>query len=423
VRNRICYSTVRSRRDAIGPSILPKDFDGICHKAGGRSSPPSPLYQRQTPQRRPTLRSLETGAAILLRFPQKNTGTCFPNAPYFWVAATKLSLLSIFTLSAVATTFGQTTSAVGDVDQTSGLVTAVIVDQSGDPIQRATVSLIKPVGGKPEATLADQNGSFTIQADPGAFDIQFSAPGFATKCVHGELRSNQHLDLGRIELRIQISAAEVVVSVTDEQLAEEQVQSEERQRILGVIPNFFVTYDPNAVPLHAKQKYELAFKTLIDPETIGVDLVSSGVQQETGGLKGYGTGPNGYAKRLGAAYGTGSIDTLLGSAVFPSVFKQDPRYFYKGTGTIRRRAFYAIGMAVMCKGDNGHWQYNYSGVLGGLAAGGFSNLYYPRADRNSFGVMIENTAIGIGSSAISNLLQEFLIRRFTRTARQQNLQP
>jgi len=339
------------------------------------------------------------------------------------LASKKLSLLSIFTLSVIATAFGQTKSAVGDVDQTSGLVTAVLVDQSGDPIQGATVSLIRPAGEKPETTLTDQNGSFTIQADTGTFDIQFSAPGFATKCVHGELRSNQHLDLGRIALRIQIAANEVVVSVTNEQLAEEQVQLEERQRILGVIPNFFVTYDHNAVPLHARQKYELAFKTLIDPETIGVDLVSSSVQQQTGALKGYGTGPNGYLKRFGAAYGTGSIDTLLGSAVFPSVFKQDPRYFYKGTGTIKRRAFYAIGMAVMCKGDNGHWQYNYSGVLGGLVAGGISNLYYPPANRNSFGLTMENTAIGIGSSAISNLFQEFLIRRLTRTARQQNLQP
>jgi Carboxypeptidase regulatory-like domain len=342
---------------------------------------------------------------------------------YLLLASKQLSLLSIFTLSAITTTLGQTTSKVGDVDHTSGFVTAVVIDQSGDPIQSATVSLIKPTGEMPETTLTDQNGFFTIQADAGTFEIQFSAPEFATKCLHVELASNQHLDLGRIVLRIQIAAAEVRVNVTEEQLAEEQVQSEERQRILGVIPNFLVTYDHNAVPLHAKQKYELAFKTLIDPETIGVDLVMSGVQQETEGLKGYGTGPNGYAKRFGAAYGTGSIDTVLGSAVLPSIFKQDPRYFYKGTGTIKRRALYAIGMSVICKGDNGHWQYNYSGLIGGLAAGGISNLYYPPANRNSFGLTIQNTAIGIGSSAISNLLQEFLIRRFTRTAKQQALQP
>ena len=89
---------------------------------------------------------------------------------------------------------------------------------------------------------------------------------------------------------------------------------EEGQRIFGIVPNFFVTYDHNAVPLPAKQKYELAFKTLVDPETISVDLLSSGLQQRTGGLKGYGTGADGFAKRFASSYGTGSIDTLLGSA-------------------------------------------------------------------------------------------------------------
>jgi hypothetical protein len=75
-------------------------------------------------------------------------------------------------------------------------------------------------------------------------------------------------------------------------------------------------------------------------------------------------------------------------------------------------------MSVICKGDNGHWQYNYSGLLGGLAAGGISNLYYPPAARNDFGLTLENTAIGIGSSAITNLVQEFLLRKFTRRPRQ-----
>jgi hypothetical protein len=109
---------------------------------------------------------------------------------------------------------------------------------------------------------------------------------------------------------------------------------------------------------------------------------------------------------------------MLGSAVLPSLFKQDPRYFYKGTGSVKERALYALSMSVICKGDNGHWQYNYSGLLGGLAAGGISNLYSPPANRNGLGLTFENTAIGIGSSAISNLFQEFLIRKFTRNARQ-----
>ena len=73
---------------------------------------------------------------------------------------------------------------------------------------------------------------------------------------------------------------------------------------------------------------------------------------------------------------------MLGGAVFPSLFKQDPRYFYKGTGSISSRALYAIANSVICKGDNERWQPNYSAILGGIAAGGISNLYYPASNRS-----------------------------------------
>jgi hypothetical protein len=327
------------------------------------------------------------------------------------------AVLSILTFALISTASGQILTKVVEMARKLSSVAGVVTDLRGDPVRGATVSLIEPAGENPKPALTGENGSFVIPADAGIFDLQLSAPGFATTTVHGELGRYQQLDLGKLALTIQTATVEVRVSVSREELAEEQVKVEEQQRILGVIPNFFVTYDSDPVPLHARQKYELAFKTIIDPETIGMDLVSSGVQQATGGLKGYGTGSQGYAKRFAASYGTSAIDTMLGSAVLPSFFKQDPRYFYKGSGTIKQRALYAISMSVLCKGDNGHWQYNYSGLLGGLAAGAISNLYYPPANRNAIGVTFENTAIGIGSSAASNLLQEFLIRKFTRKAK------
>jgi hypothetical protein len=327
------------------------------------------------------------------------------------------AILSIFTFVLMSTASGQTVTKIVETERKSSSVAGVVTDQRGDPVPGAAISLIEPAGENPRSVLTDENGSFVIPADTGIFDLQVSAPEFETKTVHGELGGNQRLDLGKLVLAIESATVEVRVSLTKKELAEEQMKAEEKQRILGVIPNFLVTYDHDPVPLNARQKYELAFRTIIDPETIGMDVVSSGVQQGTGGLKGYGAGSQGYAKRFAASYGTGSIDTMLGSAVLPSLFRQDPRYFYKGSGTIKQRALYAISMSVICKGDNGHWQYNYSGLLGGLAAGGISNLYYPPANRNTIGVTFENTAIGIGSSAVSNLLQEFFIRRFTRGAK------
>lgn len=336
-----------------------------------------------------------------------------------WLQSLKKSLLlSIFTLALVSTAASQAVSKADEMTVKPMSVAGFVTDQRGDPIRGAAVLLRQLAAEKAKTVLTDDDGYFVISADPGEFDLQLSAPGFSPRTIHGELRGIQPLDLGKLELTIEIEAAEVIVSVTKQELAEEQVKVEERQRIFGIVPNFFVTYDHNAVPLQARQKYELAFRTLVDPETISVDVLSAGVEQRTGALKGYGTGANGFAKRFGSSYGTGSIDTLLGSAVLPSLFKQDPRYFYKGEGSLQRRAFYAISMSVICKGDNGHWQYNYSGFLGGLAAGGISNLYYPPANRNGLNVTFENTALGIGTSAISNLFQEFLLRRLTRKAKQ-----
>jgi hypothetical protein len=74
---------------------------------------------------------------------------------------------------------------------------------------------------------------------------------------------------------------------------------------------------------------------------------------------------------------------------------------------------YAVKSSVMCKGDNGRWQVNYSGIIGGLAAGGIANLYYPAKDRNGVGLTFENALIGIGATAAANVLQEFVVRKLT----------
>jgi hypothetical protein len=192
---------------------------------------------------------------------------------------------------------------------------------------------------------------------------------------------------------------------------------EEKQRVLGSIPNFYVTYLPDPVPLNAKQKFELAWKTVLDPVTFLVVGGLSGVQQAQNHFRGYGQGAEGYGKRFGANYGDTVTGTFIGGAILASLLKQDPRYFYKGTGGVRARFLYAIANAVICKGDNKRWQANYSNILGNIASGGISNLYYPAQDRNGAELTFANAGIGIGSGAFTNLLQEFLLRKLTPEAK------
>jgi hypothetical protein len=121
----------------------------------------------------------------------------------------------------------------------------------------------------------------------------------------------------------------------------------------------------------------------------------------------------GYAKRFGAAYADVLSGTFIGSAILPSILKQDPRYFYKGTGSGRSRFLYSVANTVICKGDNKRWQPNYSGVLGSFATGGISYLYYPSSDRSANELILQNSLIRIGETALANVLQEFVVKKLT----------
>ena len=274
--------------------------------------------------------------------------------------------------------------------------------------------------GQAELNLhSNAEGRFSFSDVPaGGFELLLSAPGFAVRRVTGTLHAGETLELLDVNIEIAGATTEVQVSGADHfELAQEQLKVQETQRVLGVIPNFYVSYDPNAVSLNSKQKFELAWRSSVDPVTIAASGVVAGVQQATDGFSGYGQGTQGYAKRFGASYADSFIGNMVGGAILPSLLKQDPRYFYKGTGSIRSRIFYAIANAIVCKGDNGHWQPDYSGILGGLAAGGISNLYYPEKSRNGAALTFENTGLSIASSAVGNLFQEFLVRRLTPHAR------
>jgi hypothetical protein len=297
--------------------------------------------------------------------------------------------------------------------QSFGNISSTVVDQNGNFIFSARVRLSRE-GHADQELLSDKDGRFLFSGIPvGPFQLTIEAEGFATQIKFGVLHSGETLELPEISLNLATAMTEVRVSVTRYELAEEQVKIEETQRVLGIIPNFYISYDHHALPLSTKQKFELAWKSNLDPVTFAASGVIAGVEQARNSYGGYGQGAQGYAKRYGASYADGFIGNMIGGAILPSLLKQDPRYFYKGTGSTRSRILYALANAVVCKGDNGHWQADYSGILGSLAAGGISNLYYPASNRDGARLTFENTALAIAGSGVANLLQEFLIRRLT----------
>jgi len=288
------------------------------------------------------------------------------------------------------------------------------VDPTGAVIAGARVKLTREDHSPSQEVLSGDDGQFSFaNIALGPFQLTITAPGFAAQSSSGTLRPGESYEVPQIALTVATAVTEVRVGPSWTKVAEEQIKEEEKQRVLGFIPNFYVSYVPNAVPLTARQKFELAWKITVDPVSFALIGATAGVGQALNQFGGYGQGAEGYGKRYGAAFADSVSSTFIGSAILPSLLKQDPRYFYKGTGSKRSRFLYAVASAVICKGDNGHWQANYSNILGSLAAGGISNAYYPAKDRNGAGLTFENTLIGIGTTAATNLLQEFVIRKFT----------
>lgn len=304
-------------------------------------------------------------------------------------------------------------------DSQPGTISGIVVDQSGALVANVKIILAPPVvpsnqPGSRRDTRSDGAGHFAFaDVPPGPFQLSITAAGFAPLEKSGTLRSGEDYVFPSIPLAIAQNDVDVEVMLPREQVAEDEIKVEEKQRLLGVFPNFYVSYIPNAVPLTKKQKFELAWKVTVDPVSFAVTGIVAGIEQADDAYNGYGQGVQGYAKRYGAAYADLVSGTFIGGAILPSLLHQDPRYFYKGTGSPESRFWYAVANSVICKGDNGHWQPNYSFIIGGLAAGGISNLYYPAQNRNGAALTFENALIGIGGGALSNIVQEFFLKRLT----------
>lgn len=298
--------------------------------------------------------------------------------------------------------------------QSSGYINGTVLDRAGAVAVGARLRLTRDDQSPAQEVLSGSNGQFSFaNLPPGPFEITVISEGFQNKSVTGVLAPGEVYIVPEIRLSIATVVTEVRVSMTQIEVAQEQLRDQEKQRVLGFIPNFYVSYVPDAAPLSTKQKFQLAWKSTIDPFTIVGAAALAGIEQGTDDFSGYGQGMEGYAKRFGAAYADVVSGTFIGSAILPSVLKQDPRYFYKGTGSAGSRILYAMGGTVICKGDNKRWQPNYSWVLGSFATGGLSYLYYPANERDVVGLVVQNSLIRIGEGAFENVLQEFVIRKFT----------
>jgi hypothetical protein len=295
----------------------------------------------------------------------------------------------------------------------SATVTGTVLDLSGATVPGADVSLMHRDGTQLHTTMSEVNGEFSfIEVLPGPYLVVVNAQGFAPfTSAEFVVSRQQAYEIPDVLLSVAAASIEVTVRPTD-LIAAEQIKAEEKQRLIGIIPNFYTSYIYDAAPLTWKQKFSLAARGTFDPVSmIGVGF-AAGLEQANNSYPGYGQGAAGYGKRFGAKFVDGRTSDFLTHAVFPSLFHQDPRYYYQGSGSFKSRFVHAVGSAFVTRSDSGRTVPNYSFLLGDMCSAALSNLYYPPANRG-VSLVFNRAAVGLAGRVGGNLIREFLSKRLT----------
>ena len=178
-------------------------------------------------------------------------------------------------------------------------------------------------------------------------------------------------------------------------------------RIFEVIPNYGTVENANTLPpLSSGQKFRLATAGVFDWGSYPFNGALSAIAQARNDPKEWGQGWGAYGKRFGANFADNSIGTYMTTAVFPTFFHEDPRYYQLGKGGFRRRAYHAVERLFVTHTDSGNDHFNYSESIGNAVAAAISNIYHVPADRTA-SRNATTLAFLIIYDGLSNGLKEF----------------
>lgn len=299
------------------------------------------------------------------------------------------------------------------LDIKTGSILGTVVDSANDTIPNAMIILQQPVG-EPRTVVTKDDGSFAFHdVTPGiVYQITATAQGYGEWNSSVTVQPGQDKALTDIKLHIVAAHRAVTVTYSSNDVAAQQLKVEEQQRVFGFIPNIFVTYEPHPEPLTVKMKFHLAYKGLTHPTFFAFEALWAGVEQGAD-MTDYRLGARGYGERFGANLASGASEVLFANAILPSLLHQDPRYFYRGSGTKGSRAWHAILAPFICQADNGKSQPNYSQMGGSLISAALSNTYYPDSERGP-GLVFTNFGTSMGLHVALGLAQEFVLGKFTK---------
>src|SRR5579864_1177990 len=165
---------------------------------------------------------------------------------------------------------------------------------------------------------------------------------------------------------------------------------------------------PAYTPLTSHQKFHIFVQQTYSVYTVANTAFDAGWAQMTDDWPAYGQGMEGYGKRYGALLANHEAGSFFENFLFPTVLRQDPRYFRMGAGhSLFARMPYAASRVLVTQSDSGRHTFNSSLLLGLLFVDSLTNAYYPRPQRG-LGDTMSRFGGGVLSSAETNLLREFM---------------
>lgn len=177
-------------------------------------------------------------------------------------------------------------------------------------------------------------------------------------------------------------------------------------RLMGVRPSGTVDTSENVCPLSTAEKFHVFLSDSYSPVNTVAAAFQAAILQASQGRTGYGQGWDAYGSRFGASIADNESSDFFQEFLFPSLLHQDPRYFRMANGRVIGRGWYAATRVFVTHGNRRQHVFNFSEVLGGFAAAGLANTYYP-SDQRDVDHVLTRAGMGIATDAGWNLLREF----------------
>jgi len=200
-----------------------------------------------------------------------------------------------------------------------------------------------------------------------------------------------------------------------------QPASPQNDRILWTLPNYMTVENATSMPpIGPKEKFKLVAEGTFDPIQIAFIGGEALVYQAANTNPTFRQGLKGYGKRYALAFSDNAIENFMVSAVLASAFRQDPRYYQSGKGSVIHRFGYAAVRIVVIRGDSGKNEFNISEILGAGMAAGISNAYHPGPQ--NLGTAVNTWATQIGWDAVGYEMREFWpdLRRYMMRGKHHN---